>query len=149
MIYYLKPLILGGNAITLKHRVVLAPLTRNRGSEPGLCPTKLHEDYYSQRASDGGLIITEAVPISPEGTGFVSVPCIWTDKQVAGWKKVVDAVHAKGGIIFLQLFHNGRVAHSSFGKHPLLKSSGSKDKSATSNRKSLMSISWLIDLKAF
>ena len=119
-----KPLNLGGNAITLKHRVVLAPLTRNRGSEPHLCPTKLHEDYYSQRASDGGLIITEAVPISPEGTGFVSVPCIWTDKQVAGWKKVVDAVHAKGGIIFLQLFHNGRVAHSSFGKHPLLKSSG-------------------------
>ena len=52
-----KPLNLGGNAITLKHRVVLAPLTRNRGSEPDLCPTKLNEDYYSQRASDGGLII--------------------------------------------------------------------------------------------
>ena len=110
--------------VKLGHRIVLAPLTRNRGTEPNLCPHQDHVDYYSQRATAGGLLITEAVNISPEAVGYISVPGIWTEEQTVAWRAVTNAVHAKGGKIFMQLWHTGRIAHPSFGDHPLLKRSG-------------------------
>ena len=110
--------------LTLSHRVVLAPLTRNRASEPSLCANELHVDYYAQRASEGGLLITEAICISPEAVGYPSVPGLWTDAQVDAWRSVTAAVHANGGRIFAQLWHTGRVAHPDYGQHPLLRDSG-------------------------
>ncbi|MCA1452192.1 alkene reductase [Bradyrhizobium sp. BRP22] len=97
----------------LAHRVVMAPLTRMRASEPGSAPTSLNARYYGQRASPDGLIIAEATQISWQGKGYPRTPGIHTDEQVAGWKGVVDAVHDKGGLIFLQLWHTGRISHSS------------------------------------
>eukprot|EP00934_Nitzschia_sp_Nitz4_P003130 Nitzschia sp. Nitz4//scaffold180_size44305//22214//23563//NITZ4_007240-RA/size44305-processed-gene-0.22-mRNA-1//-1//CDS//3329539470//3120//frame0 len=105
----------------LKHRVVLAPLTRNRALEPDLVPSELAVQYYKQRASDGGLLITEATCISPEALAYPAVPGIWTDKQVDGWKRVTDAVHEKGGFISCQLWHTGRVAHPDYALHPVNK----------------------------
>src|ERR1700758_1650064 len=96
----------------LSHRVVMAPLTRMR-SDPGDIPSKLMVEYYSQRASKGGLIISEATPVSIRGYGYAGAPGIYSDNQIAGWKRVTDAVHAKGGRIFLQLWHAGRQAHPS------------------------------------
>ncbi len=98
----------------LKHRVVMAPLTRMRAERPSLAPRPLNADYYAQRATEGGLIIAEASPVTATGFGNPGVPGIYTEQQVAGWRKVVDAVHAKGAFIFLQLWHVGRVSHSSF-----------------------------------
>jgi N-ethylmaleimide reductase len=98
----------------LAHRVVMAPLTRMRAARPSLAPRPLNADYYAQRATPGGLIIAEASPVTATGFGNPGVPGIWSEQQVEGWRKVVDAVHAKGGIIFLQLWHVGRVSHSSF-----------------------------------
>jgi N-ethylmaleimide reductase len=94
----------------LKHRVALAPLTRMR-TETGNVPGDLMVEYYSQRASDGGLLITDATAVSPLGIAYVDAPGIFTDAQVEGWKRVVDAVHAKGARIFLQMWHAGRQAH--------------------------------------
>jgi N-ethylmaleimide reductase len=94
----------------LKHRVVMAPLTRMR-SDSGDRPGDLMVEYYSQRASDGGLIIAEATPVSRQGYGYAKAPGIYSDQQIAGWRRVVDAVHAKGGRIFLQLWHVGRQSH--------------------------------------
>lgn len=101
-------------ALELKHRVVLAPLTRMRSAQPGDVPTDLNAEYYGQRASEGGLLITEATQVSLQGKGYPATPGIYTDEQVAGWRKVTDAVHAKGGLIVLQLFHTGRVSNSTF-----------------------------------
>src|ERR1700761_1906391 len=98
----------------LKHRVALAPLTRMRAAKPSLAPRPLNAEYYAQRATDGGLLIAEASPVIASGFGSPGVPGIYTDAQVAGWREVVNAVHAKGGVIFLQLWHVGRVSHSSF-----------------------------------
>ncbi len=98
----------------LKHRLVLAPLTRMRAEKPSLAPRPLNAEYYAQRATPGGLLIAEASPVMATGFGSPGVPGIYTEQQVAGWRKVVDAVHAKGGVIFLQLWHVGRVSHSSF-----------------------------------
>jgi N-ethylmaleimide reductase len=98
----------------LKHRVVLAPLTRMRAAKPSLAPRPLNAEYYAQRATPGGLLIAEASPVAATGFGSPGVPGIYSEAQVEGWRKVVDAVHAKGGIIFLQLWHVGRVSHSSF-----------------------------------
>jgi N-ethylmaleimide reductase len=98
----------------LKHRVALAPLTRLRAAKPSLAPRPLNAEYYAQRATPGGLLIAEASPVLATGFGSPSVPGIYTDAQTEGWKKVVDAVHAKGAFIFLQLWHVGRVSHSSF-----------------------------------
>jgi N-ethylmaleimide reductase len=98
----------------LKHRVVMAPLTRLRAEKPSLAPRALNVEYYSQRATPGGLIIAEASPVMASGFGNPGVPGIYSDSQIAGWRRVVDAVHAKGGFIFLQLWHVGRVSHSSF-----------------------------------
>src|ERR1700736_3713356 len=98
----------------LKHRLVMAPLTRMRAEKPSLAPRPLNAEYYAQRATPGGLIIAEASPVMATGFGSPGVPGIYTERQIEGWRKVVDAVHAKGGIIFLQLWHVGRVSHSSF-----------------------------------
>ena len=98
----------------LAHRVVLAPLTRMRAARPSLAPRPLNAEYYAQRATAGGLLIAEASPVAASGFGSPGVPGIYSDAQIEGWRKVVDAVHAKGGVIFLQLWHVGRVSHSSF-----------------------------------
>jgi N-ethylmaleimide reductase len=97
---------------TLNNRMAMAPMTRNRAGA-GNVPTDLNVQYYTQRAS-AGLIITEAAQVSPQGVGYANTPGIHTSEQVAGWKKVVESVHKKGGRIFLQLWHVGRVSHSSF-----------------------------------
>jgi N-ethylmaleimide reductase len=95
----------------LPNRIVMAPLTRNRASK-GNVPTSLNATYYAQRAS-AGLIISEATQISPEGQGYIATPGIHSKAQIAGWKLVTDAVHAKGGHIVLQLWHVGRISHVS------------------------------------
>ena len=95
----------------LPNRLVMAPLTRMRA--PQNIPTDLMVTYYEQRAS-AGLIISEASPISTQGVGYPATPCIYNDAQVAGWKKVTDAVHEKNGHIFLQLWHVGRISHPDF-----------------------------------
>ena len=94
----------------LSHRVVMAPLTRMR-SDPGDIPSDLMVEYYTQRASDGGLIVSEATPVSTRGNGYAGAPGIYSDNQIAGWQRVTDAVHAKGGRIFQQLWHVGRQSH--------------------------------------
>jgi N-ethylmaleimide reductase len=98
-------------AINLSNRIVMAPLTRNRAGEAGV-PQAMNVNYYEQRAS-AGLIITEATPISDMAHGYPLLPGIYTDAQVAGWKKIIDAVHAKGGKIVIQLWHVGRISHPS------------------------------------
>src|SRR5271163_5093114 len=98
---------------TLQHRVVMAPLTRSRSEQPGDIPGNLMVEYYSQRASDGGLIISEATTISIAGRGWYGAPGMYSDEQVAGWKKIVDSVHAKDGRMFSQLWHTGRSSNAS------------------------------------
>jgi N-ethylmaleimide reductase len=97
-------------AFQLQHRVVLAPLTRMR-TVTDFIPNDLMVEYYTQRASQGGFMLTEGTVISETGHGYYGAPGIYTDEQVAGWKKVTESVHAKGGVIFLQLFHVGRESH--------------------------------------
>ena len=96
-------------ALSLANRIVLAPLTRNRAGA-GLVPSEFAATYYSQRAS-AGLLISEASQISQQGQGYQDTPGIYTQAQIEGWRTVTDAVHAKGGKIFLQLWHVGRVSH--------------------------------------
>lgn len=95
--------------ITLANHIVMAPLTRNRAGA-GLVPGELAAIYYGQRAS-AGLLITEATQISPQAQGYQDTPGIYTQAQIEGWRKVTDAVHAKGGRIFVQLWHVGRISH--------------------------------------
>ncbi|NTG44492.1 alkene reductase [Rhizobium rhizogenes] len=102
-----EPYTLG--ALTLANRIVMAPLTRNRAGA-GFVASELAVEYYSQRAT-AGLIISEGAQISQEGQGYQDTPGIYTQAQIDGWRKVTDAVHAKGGHIFLQLWHVGRVSH--------------------------------------
>ena len=106
-------------AVDLKHRVVMAPLTRSRAHTPDGIPTALMRDYYAQRASDGGLIIAEATSISPSARGWFGAPGLYSDAQVAGWTTITDAVHAKGGRIFAQLWHTGRSSHVSVTEGPV------------------------------
>lgn len=94
----------------LEHRVVMAPLTRSRSVQPGEIPGDLMFEYYSQRASDGGLIVSEGTSISIAGRGWFGAPGVYSDEQVAGWKRVTNAVHAKRGHMFSQLWHTGRAA---------------------------------------
>ena len=96
--------------LTLKNRIVMAPLTRRRAGEGGV-PVEMNALYYAQRAS-AGLIIAEASQISPQGVGYMNTPGIHTPEQVEGWRKVTAAVHDNCGLIFLQLWHVGRVSHS-------------------------------------
>jgi len=100
-------------AIDLKHRVVMAPLTRSRSEQPGDLPGTLMREYYTQRASDGGLVVTEATSISSAARGWYGAPGLFTEPQVEGWKSIVAAVHAKGGKIVSQLWHTGRSSHIS------------------------------------
>jgi N-ethylmaleimide reductase len=95
-------------ALKLKNRIAMAPLTRNRA--PGAVPAEMAATYYSQRAS-AGLLITEATAISHQGQGYSDVPGLYGADQVAGWKRVTEAVHAAGGQIVVQLWHVGRVSH--------------------------------------
>lgn len=98
--------------LQLKNRIVMAPLTRQRsGSER--VPNEMMRDYYVQRAS-AGLILTEATSIEPMGVGYHGSPGIWNDSQIQGWKMITEAVHAKGGLIFLQLWHVGRISDPIF-----------------------------------
>jgi N-ethylmaleimide reductase len=98
--------------LKLKHRVVMAPLTRSRSVQPDSVPGELMKEYYKQRASDGGFIITEATNISLTSRGWLGSPGLYSDTQVDGWKKIVSAVHAKGGHMFAQLWHTGRSSHT-------------------------------------
>lgn len=94
----------------------MAPLTRMRSTQPGDIPNPLNAEYYAQRATPGGLLISEATQISLQGKGYPAAPGIHSEEQVEGWKLVTNAVHAKGGLMFLQLWHVGRISHSSL--HP-------------------------------
>lgn len=96
----------------LANRIVMAPLTRNRAG-PGLVPGPFAAEYYAQRAS-AGLIVAEATQVSAQAQGYSDTPGCYTDAQVAGWKIVTDAVHARGGLIFVQLWHCGRISHTVF-----------------------------------
>ena len=103
------PVILGRH--TLKNRVVLPPLTRQRADQPGDVPNDLMAQYYGQRAG-AGFMVTEGTQIEPRGQGYAWTPGIYSHAQVAGWRKVTKAVHAEGGVIFAQLWHVGRVSHT-------------------------------------
>jgi len=102
---------LKAGAIELPNRVVMAPLTRNRALPDGDVPHALNAEYYAQRAGYG-LLITEASQISPQGKGYAWTPGIYSDAQIAGWRKVTEAVHKAGGRIVIQLWHVGRVSHN-------------------------------------
>jgi N-ethylmaleimide reductase len=106
----LEPYKLG--PITLPNRLVMAPLTRNRAARPGMVPSPLAVDYYGQRAS-AGLLITEASQVSQQGQGYQDTPGIYSKEQIAAWRKVTDRVHERGGRIFIQLWHVGRISHTS------------------------------------
>jgi 2,4-dienoyl-CoA reductase-like NADH-dependent reductase (Old Yellow Enzyme family) len=103
---------LQAGAFALKNRVVLAPLTRCRASA-GRVPNDLMREYYAQRTS-AGLMISEATSVSPMGVGYPDTPGIWSDEQVAGWKRITEAVHGAGGTILLQLWHVGRISHPDY-----------------------------------
>ena len=95
--------------LSLRNRIVMAPLTRSRSNDDGVPPT-FAADYYSQRAG-AGLIISEATNISPQAVGYALTPGIWNEEQVAAWRPVVEAVHDAGGLMVLQLWHTGRISH--------------------------------------
>lgn len=106
-----EPLTMG--AFKARNRVLMAPLTRGRATQPGYVPNEMMKTYYTQR-SGAGLIISEATGISREGLGWPAAPGIWSDEQVEGWKPVTQSVHDAGGLIILQLWHMGRVVHPDF-----------------------------------
>ncbi|MER6942342.1 hypothetical protein [Nocardioides sp. NPDC000441] len=101
------PITLGG--ASLPHRLVMAPMTRDRSTREGV-PTDLNAEYYAQRASKA-LIITEGTQPSADGQGYLLTPGIYNDDQIAGWRKVTDAVHGAGSRVFIQLMHVGRISH--------------------------------------
>lgn len=101
--------------LSLPHRIVMAPMTRARSSQPGNVPNEMMARYYAQRAG-AALIVSEATQVSPQGQGYSFTPGIHSPEQVAGWRLVTDTVHAAGGRIFLQLWHVGRMSHPIF--HP-------------------------------
>ncbi|GJJ03515.1 alkene reductase [Duganella rhizosphaerae] len=105
------PLTIGD--LTLKNRIVMAPLTRARAVGGARVPNALMAKYYVQRAS-AGLILSEATAVTPQGVGYADTPGLWSDEQVEGWKLVTEAVHQAGGVIFAQLWHVGRVSDPSF-----------------------------------
>lgn len=105
------PFMLG--SYRLAHRIVMPPLTRMRAGSADGVPSPLAATYYSQRATEGGLIIAEAAQISQQGQGYPQTPGIYTPDQSAGWQTVTEAVKKRGAIFFLQLWHVGRISHSS------------------------------------
>ena len=98
--------------LQLKNRIVMAPLTRTRAENPGKIPNELMAEYYAQRAG-AGLIITEGTFVSEQGQGWYGAPGVYNAEQAAGWRRVTDAVHSAGGLIFVQLWHQGSVSHRS------------------------------------
>lgn len=108
----MKPLNVG--PFQLAHRIVMPPLTRMRAGRADGVPSPLAAEYYAQRATNGGLIIAEASQISRQGQGYPQTPGIYSQEQVAGWQPVVKAVKERGAVFFLQLWHVGRISHSSF-----------------------------------
>lgn len=100
-------------ALTLPNRIIMAPLTRSRAIGEERVPNDLMATYYAQRSS-AGLILTEATSVDPMGVGYAHTPGIWSKEQVKGWKKITQAVHDKGGKIFMQLWHVGRISHPLF-----------------------------------
>ncbi len=104
----------------LKNRIVMASMTRGRTTDPGHVPNDLQVEYYRQRAG-AGLILTEGTWVSRDAIGFINVPGLFTAAQVDGWRKVTDAVHDEGGVIFAQLAHSGAISHPDFfnGELPL------------------------------
>ncbi|SNT27946.1 alkene reductase [Tropicimonas sediminicola] len=100
--------------LSLGHRVIMAPLTRMRAVAPAYAPTDMMVEYYSQRANPGGMIITEATLISQSARGAPDTPGIYTPEQVDGWRRVAEAIHARGGIGVMQLWHMGRLSHPSY-----------------------------------
>src|ERR1700680_3491805 len=98
--------------LTLRNRIVLSPMTRGRAGVARL-PNQLMAEYYAQRRS-AGLLITQGTTISEEANGWNESPGIYTDEMTEGWKRTTGAVHEKGGVIFVQLWHTGRASHSSF-----------------------------------
>src|SRR5665811_413189 len=95
-------------SVEMENRVVMSPMTRCRAI--GNVPNELMAEYYGQRAA-AGLIVTEGTSPSPNGLGYARIPGIYSDEQVEGWKKVTKAVHDKGGRIFVQIMHTGRISH--------------------------------------
>src|SRR5882762_11626095 len=111
--------------LTLPNRIVLSPMTRGRSGTARL-PNRLMAEYYTQRSA-AGLLVTEATTISEEANGWNESPGIYTDEMTEGWKLTTNAVHDKGGLIFLQLWHTGRASHSSFhGGQPAVAASAIK-----------------------
>ena len=106
----LDPIVVGG--LELPNRVIMAPLTRLRGT-PDHVPTEVMVEYYRQRAGMG-LILSEGIPVSPQGVGYSQVPGIWEERQVERWKPVTEAVHKAGGRIFAQIWHVGRISDPYF-----------------------------------
>lgn len=106
-----EPITVG--ALTLPHRVVMAPMTRSRSAQPGDVPRALNATYYAQRAS-AALILSEATQVDPRGKGYAYTPGMYSDAQVEGWRGVTDAVHEAGGLIAAQLWHVGRMSHVDF-----------------------------------
>ncbi len=104
------PIVLGNTE--LKNRIVMAPLTRLRSTEPGDIPSELSKIYYAQRAT-AGLIVTEAAQVSAQAKGYAGAPGLHTDEQVTAWKEITEAVHAQGGKIAVQLWHTGLISHAS------------------------------------
>jgi N-ethylmaleimide reductase len=115
----LSPYTLGD--LKLKNRIVMAPLTRTRAENQGKVPNELMAEYYAQRAG-AGLIITEGTFVSEQGQGWYGAPGVYTEKQRGGWERITTAVHCAGGLIFVQLWHQGAVSHRSLyddGRLPL------------------------------
>jgi len=120
MSFLASPLALQG--MRLDHRVVMSAMTRLRNDPISESPRELNALYYEQRTSSGGLIITECTHISRKGRGYVRAPGLYTKEQIDGWKLVTSRVHQMGGRIICQLFHPGRISHSSLlppGEHPI------------------------------
>lgn len=103
-----EPFTLG--SLKLPNRVLMAPLTRSRATQPGDVPNDMNVEYYRQRAG-AGLVISEATQVSPQGKGYAFTPGIHSEAQIGGWRRVTDAVHEEGGRIILQLWHVGRISH--------------------------------------
>jgi N-ethylmaleimide reductase len=116
------PVLMG--QLQLPNRVIVAPLTRMRATNPGHVPSELHVEYYAQRAS-AGLIIGECTEISPDAYGWADTPGLWSAEQVRGWRGVTDAVHKKGGLMYAQLWHTGAMSHPDFFDGALLPMSAS------------------------
>lgn len=117
MVTLFDPITIG--ALTLPNRIIMSPLTRSRAGNIRV-PNELMREYYTQRSS-AGLIISEATSVTPMGVGYADTPGIWSDEQVAGWRKITDAVHKAGGRMLLQLWHVGRISDPMFldGKQPV------------------------------